>query len=122
MTKLASFVAECAVLEITLSRGYDESEFREDLKVLYGLVGVENRQVSFLFTDGHVAEEGFLGLINNMLTTGMVPALFDDSERDGLRGTVSAEMAAQGLEETKESGWLYFVNKCRDNLHIVLAM
>ena len=122
MTRLSSFVAECTVFEITLSRGYGEEEFREDLKVLFGLVGAENKQVSFLFTDGHVAEEGFLELINNTLTTGMVPALFDDSERDGLRGTVSAEMAAQGLEETKESGWAYFVNRCRDNLHIVLAM
>ena len=60
MTRLASFVANCAVFEITLSRGYGEAEFREDLKVLYGLVGAENKQVSFLFTDGHVAEEGVL--------------------------------------------------------------
>ena len=43
MTKLASFVAECQVFEITLSRGYGESEFREDLKVLFGLVGAENK-------------------------------------------------------------------------------
>lgn len=33
---------------------------------------------SFLFTDSHVTEEGFLELINNMLTQGMVPALFDE--------------------------------------------
>ena len=33
-----------------------------------------------------------------------MPTLFDDSERDGLRSTVSAEMAKQGLEETKVSG------------------
>ncbi len=41
-------------------------------------------QVVFLFTDAHVADEGFLELINNMLTSGMVPALYDDSEKDGL--------------------------------------
>lgn len=33
LTKLASFAAGCEVFEITLSRGYDESAFREDLKV-----------------------------------------------------------------------------------------
>jgi dynein heavy chain len=34
--------------------------------------------VLFLFTDAHVLEEGFLELINNLLTIGMVPALFDE--------------------------------------------
>ena len=33
---------------------------------------------TFLFTDAHVIEEGFLELINNMLTIGIVPALFDE--------------------------------------------
>jgi len=37
-----------------------------------------------LFTDAHVAEEGFLELLNNILTIGMVPALFPEEEKDGL--------------------------------------
>ena len=32
---------------------------------------------------------GFLELINNMLTTGIVPALFADEEREGIIGNVS---------------------------------
>jgi hypothetical protein len=34
-----------------------------------------SQAVVFLFTDQHVGEEGFLELINNLLTMGMVPAL-----------------------------------------------
>jgi hypothetical protein len=49
-----------------------------------GMLGAENKKVMFLFTDAHVADEGFLELINNMLTSGMVPALYDDGEKDGL--------------------------------------
>lgn len=41
-------------------------------------------QVMFLFTDAHVANEGFLELINNMLTSGMIPALYEDAEKDAL--------------------------------------
>lgn len=64
------------VFEILLSRGYSENNFREDLKNLYLKLGIENKLMIFLFTDAHVAEEGFLELINNMLTSGtMVPAL-----------------------------------------------
>ena len=46
----------------------------------------------FLFTDAHVADEGFLELINNMLTSGMVPALYDDGEKDGLINSVRDEV------------------------------
>jgi dynein heavy chain len=38
----------------------------------------------FLFTDAHVIEEGFLELVNNMLTIAMVPALFDEEEKKGM--------------------------------------
>ena len=58
------------VFEITLTRGYDEAAFREDLKRLYGLLGTDNKRVVFLFTDAHVADESFLELVNNMLTSG----------------------------------------------------
>ena len=42
----------------------------------------------FLFGDQHVMEEGFLELVNNMLTSGMVPALFADDEKEGIVGQV----------------------------------
>lgn len=58
------------VFEILLSRGYSENNFREDLKNLYLKLGIENKAMIFLFTDAHVAEESFLELINNMLTSG----------------------------------------------------
>jgi dynein heavy chain, axonemal len=33
ITQLAAYAAQCGVFEITLSRGYDEVAFRDDLKV-----------------------------------------------------------------------------------------
>ena len=60
------------VFEITLSRGYNESNLRDDLKILYLKLGIENKKTVFLFTDAHVAEEGFLELINSMLTSGWI--------------------------------------------------
>lgn len=75
-----------------------------------------------MFTDGHVAEEGFLELVNNILTIGMVPGLFPEEEKDGLIGPLDEEMRKQKLPETKEFRWAYYVNKCRENMHIILAM
>ena len=120
ITRLAAFTANCDVFTITLTRGYNEALFRDDIKTLYSML-VAN-PVAFLFTDNHVAEEGFLELINNMLTAGMVPALYEESERDALTSAIRDEAVKKGSLDSKEALWQYYINKCRDNLHIVLAM
>uniref|UniRef100_A0A2K5ZE37 Dynein axonemal heavy chain 10 n=1 Tax=Mandrillus leucophaeus TaxID=9568 RepID=A0A2K5ZE37_MANLE len=110
------------VFEILLSRGYSENNFREDLKSLYLKLGIENKATIFLFTDAHVAEEGFLELINNMLTSGIVPALFPEEEKESILSQIGQEALKQGMGPAKESVWQYFVNKSANNLHIVLGM
>ncbi|CAF0851193.1 unnamed protein product [Rotaria sordida] len=122
LTRLATFSAGCEIFEIKLSRGYSETHFREDLKILYNKLGMENKKIVFMFGDQHVAEEGFLELINNMLTTGMVPALFADEEREAIIGNIRDEAMKNGASPAKESIWQYFVTKCSINLHVVLCM
>ncbi|TUV82046.1 Dynein heavy chain 10, axonemal [Bagarius yarrelli] len=122
LTKLAAFTAECEVFEIVLSRGYSETNLREDLKTLYLKLGIENKKTVFLFTDAHVAEEGFLELINNMLTSGIVPALFPDDEKESVLNQIREEALKMGSGPSKDSVWQYFVNKSANNLHIVLGM
>lgn len=82
LTRLATFTACYEVFTISLIRNYKEDDFREDLRTLYKEVLAKPK--TFLFTDAHVVEEGFLELINNILTIGMVPALFPEEEKDGL--------------------------------------
>ncbi|XP_058137242.1 dynein axonemal heavy chain 10 [Dasypus novemcinctus] len=122
LARLAAFTAGYEVFEILLSRGYSENNFREDLKNLYLKLGIENKVMIFLFTDAHVAEEGFLELINNMLTSGIVPALFPEEEKETILSQIGSEAAKQGIGLAKESMWQYFVNKSASNLHIVLGM
>jgi dynein heavy chain len=120
LTRLAAYCAGYKLFQITLCRGYGEENFKEDLKELYKQLGTG--EVVFLFTDAHVVEEGFLEFLNNMLTTGMVPALYAQDEKDALCNTVRAEVKKMGLPETPDNLWAAYVSKCRNNLHIVLAM
>ncbi|XP_006865538.1 PREDICTED: dynein heavy chain 10, axonemal [Chrysochloris asiatica] len=122
LARLAAFTAGYEVFEILLSRGYSENSFREDLKSLYLKLGIENKMMIFLFTDAHVAEEGFLELINNMLTSGIVPALFPEEEKESILGQIGQEALKHGTGPAKESVWQYFVNKSANNLHIILGM
>lgn len=45
----------CEVFEITLTRGYDETMFREDLKQLYTLLGSDNKKVRMSILHLHSA-------------------------------------------------------------------
>lgn len=49
LARLAAFAAGCEVFEITLSRGYGEEEFREDLKQLYFKLGIDNKKVYYRY-------------------------------------------------------------------------
>jgi len=57
-----------------------------------------------------------------MLTSGMVPALFPDDEKEAILNNVRDEAQKAGVSPSKEAIWQYFVTKCANNLHIVLAM
>lgn len=44
---------------------------------------------------------GFLELINNILTTGQVPALFAEDEKDGIMGIIRAKAKEAGYGISK---------------------
>ena len=45
LSRLAAYTAGCEVFEITLTRGYDDIAFRDDLKKLYGMLGSDDKKV-----------------------------------------------------------------------------
>lgn len=53
---------------------------------------------------------------------GTVPALFPDDEKESVLNQIRDEALKMGSGPSKDSVWQYFVNKCANNLHIVLGM
>lgn len=99
--KLASFAAGYQTFQIVLSRGYNESFFRDDMKILYNMVGLENKKVVFMFMSAHIKDEGFLELVNSMLTAGFVPALFNDEEKDTIVTSCRDAAVKAGFDASK---------------------
>ena len=120
LSRLATYVAAYDIFRLSLTRTYGTDDLKEDLRGLYKMVVKQPR--TFLFTDADVADEGFLELINNILTIGMVPSLFPEEEKDGLCSPLDAEMRRKKLPETKDFRWNYFVTRARENIHICLCM
>lgn len=84
--------------------------------------GLEGKSTVFLFTDTQIVTESFLEDINNMLNSGEVPGMFASDEKDRIAGDIREWVEKQGGLPTKEGCWTAFINRVRDQLHIVLAM
>ena len=53
IARLAAFASGCEVFEITLSRGYNENSFKEDLKILFN--NLMTTPTIFLFSSAQVS-------------------------------------------------------------------
>jgi len=65
-----------------------------------------------------VAEEKFLVLINDLLSSGEIPDLFADDEVDNIVAGVRNEMKSLGLDDTKENCWKFFIERVRRLLKV----
>ena len=122
LTRFASFMAGFKCFSIELTRGYGVNEFRDDLKTLYHQTGIEGTPTVFLFTDTQIVTESFVEDINNILNSGEVPALFDQQDKDRICADIRPYAESMGLSMSKDVLYNTFINRVRDNLHIILCM
>ncbi|KAI9333548.1 dynein heavy chain and region D6 of dynein motor-domain-containing protein [Obelidium mucronatum] len=121
LTRLACHIADFQCFQIELTRTYDTVEWREDLKKLYRSSGVDGKNTVFLLSDTQIKRESFLEDINSILNSGEVPNLLEVDEREKILGELRPIAREKGLPEDRDSVYQLFINRVRDNLHIVLA-
>ncbi|CAG9464970.1 unnamed protein product [Pedinophyceae sp. YPF-701] len=122
LTRFATFMAEYQCFQIELTRGYGTNEFRDDIKSLFQVAGVEGRPIVFLFTDTQILDEGFVEDINSILNTGEVPGLYAPDEKDKVLNDLREICDQLGLPVSRDAIWAFFIKRVRDNLHLVLCM
>ncbi|KAI9095538.1 hypothetical protein DFS34DRAFT_182154 [Phlyctochytrium arcticum] len=121
LTRLACHISDYQCIQIELTRTYGQTEWREDLKRLYRLAGMEGKNTVFLLSDTQIKSETFLEDVNNILNSGEVPNLFEFDEREKILGELRGVARDKGLPEDRDSVYQFFINRVRDNLHIVFA-
>ncbi|KAI9209879.1 dynein heavy chain and region D6 of dynein motor-domain-containing protein, partial [Polychytrium aggregatum] len=121
LARIAAFISQMEVFQITLKKGYSVTDLKTDLAMLYTKTGQKKQQIMFLLTDSQIADEKFLVLINDMLASGVIPGLFPDDELETIIGSMRNEAKAQGLMDTREVCWDLFIRLVRKNLKVVLC-
>ncbi|CAF1059416.1 unnamed protein product [Adineta steineri] len=123
LSRIAAFTARYEIFEIQLTRNYNEISFRDDLKILFNQVGLKNKKTVFILNDAQIIDENFLEYINNILSNGMIPTLYNEEERDEIINEIREEaMKMFRIGSSNENVWNYFIQKCTTNLHIILCM
>ncbi|KAJ8875197.1 hypothetical protein PR048_023092 [Dryococelus australis] len=121
LSRLAAYICSLDVFQLQLRKGYSTVDLRADLAQLYLRSGIKGQGSMFLMTDAQVAEERFLVLINDLLSTGEIPDMFSDEELDGVVSAVRMEVKLAGLAETRENCWRFFIDRVRRRLKVVLC-
>ncbi|KAJ3172703.1 Dynein heavy chain 2, axonemal, partial [Geranomyces variabilis] len=70
LARLAAFTVETTVFQIKISKYYRHADFREDLKTIYRMAGVDAKPTAFLITDQQIISESFLEDLSNILSSG----------------------------------------------------
>ncbi|KAF7662821.1 hypothetical protein LDENG_00225550 [Lucifuga dentata] len=123
ITRLATSMAHMIMFQPEISKSYGMTEWRDDLKMLLKNAGVKGQKTVFLLTDAQIKEEGFLEDVDSLLNTGEVPNLFAVDEKQEIMEAVRsiAQSGNKNLELTPLALFAFFVTRCRQNLHIIVA-
>ena len=89
------------------------------------MTGAQGVPTVFLITDSQIKDESFLEDVDSLLNTGEVPNLFAPDERgeimEAVAGPAQATTEDKNAEFTPLALFSFFVNRCKDNLHVVIA-
>ncbi|XP_071332600.1 dynein axonemal heavy chain 12 [Trachinotus anak] len=123
ITRLATSMAHMTMFQPEISKSYGMVEWRDDLKMLLKNTGVKGQKTVFLLTDAQIKDEAFLEDVDSVLNTGEVPNLFAIDEKQEIMEAVRpiAQAGNKNLELSPLTLFAFFVARCRENLHIIVA-
>ena len=123
-SKLATFMTDYDLFQIEITKNYTNTEWRDDLKRLLIKAGAEGKPTTFLFSDNQIKDESFVEDINMILNTGDVPNIFPADEKAEIieKMQVVARTTGRKIDATPLSMYNLFIERVKENLHLVLAM
>ena len=100
-------------------RDYGIKRFKADIKVAVYNAGIQGKQTVFLVEDFQIMSEGFVEILNSLISSGEAPGLYCQEELESLLISVKERCREEGKGQ---SPYNFFVNQVKKFLHVVLCM
>jgi dynein heavy chain, axonemal len=119
VSKLATFINECAHFQIELHEKYGINDWREDLKNVFKGLGIDNKKTVFFFSDKDIKNEVFFEDIDSILNVGELNNLFNTEDLEEIQYELEKQTKKSRVKITPIEA---FKKRCKKNLHMVLFM
>lgn len=123
LTKLAAFICKQSFFQTKVVKDYGVTVWKEDIKSVLKSAGGLGKQTVFLLSENEIREDSFLTDIDHLLSSADIPNLWPIDEKQELVEMVrlSAQGGNRNIDISPLEVFSYFVNRCRQNLHIILC-
>ena len=121
LSRLSSSICQYATTTIVISSSYGLADLKADLQKMYIKSGQKDEGIMFLFTEGQITNERFLVSINDLLSSGEIADLFAAEDVDTIVNAVRSAVKGEGIIDSKDNCWKFFMDRVRKNLHMALC-
>jgi len=120
LSAVASFILEYKPFGISLTSGYDVPDLKKDLQQLYRLAVLKDgMKMSFVLTDSQISKEEFLVYINDILSNGFCPDLFNKQDMDQFVSQARGSAKGEGYGDNEILPFI--LDRSRRNIHVILC-
>ena len=81
---MGTYLQNYKLQQIEVLKNYNMRAWRDDVKKIIMLAGVENKCVSFVFVDTQIINEQMLEDVNGILNSGDVTNLYNDKDNEDI--------------------------------------
>ncbi|EAY14826.1 Dynein heavy chain family protein [Trichomonas vaginalis G3] len=116
LAHLALHMQGIEIFEIAITRSYNFTEWREDLKKLMINMGTNDQPTGFIISDVQIVGSFQLEDISNLLIDGVIQNLFERDEMEKIKADLITKEVL-----TDEDPWKLFIDRVKKHLHIILV-
>lgn len=111
LARMATFICNYKLFQIEVIKNYNMRIWRDDIKKVLFLAGIDNKAVSFLFVDTQIINEQMLEDINNILNSGDVTNIYNEKDMEEIITACKGECIKKNLQPNKMNVFTQYLQR-----------